>query len=48
MVDINEIVESTVDVMERYLAKCSVELNPDEVDLLQDTLQEILERRLEM
>ena len=48
MRDIMEIVESTIDSMERYLAKCSVELAPDEVDLLQDTLQEILERRLEM
>lgn len=48
MIDIIEIVESTIDNMERYLAKCSIELAPDEVDLLQDTLQEMLERRLEL
>ena len=48
MTDILDIVESTIDSMERYLAKCSIELAPDEVDLLQDTLQEMLERRLEL
>lgn len=46
MEDIEEMVDSTIDLVDRYLNKCSVEMAPDELDEVRDVLQTVLEEKL--